>query len=98
MAEIEKPCPVCGAEKTGCGGHAVKGIIDLAGKPKPEPRVARVPRQHQTIGRAGYVGQVEEYEPKYPKIKMVPTEPDLVVSNESPKRKSKKKKGVAYDS
>lgn len=62
------------------------------------PPVVRAPRIRVRIGKAGYVGEVEEYDPKYPNVRYV-AQDDVPVAtadeepvNEAPKPKPKAKR------
>lgn len=66
-------CPVCGHDDQSCKGDqrdviSISGVVAVNGP-------MRVPKQRTRFGRAGYKGNVELYDPKYPKLRMVNEEP-----------------------
>lgn len=72
-------CPVCGHTDGACKGEereivTVSGVVKAGGP-------MRVPKQNVRVGRAGYQGNVEVYDPKFPKIRMVRLDPELEISD-----------------
>lgn len=66
-------CSVCGADDHECKGTAAVNehqIIDFTGVRTTSERM-RAPMQHVRDGRAGYIGDVELYEPTAPGVRLV---------------------------
>ena len=69
----ETACRICGAADHNCAGGVPttsRQIIDSSGVRRVVGPL-RVPRQRNTIGRAGYIGNVETFEPRAPKVRLV---------------------------
>lgn len=79
MNATDNRCPTCGADGHSCTGGAMtdsRMIITNDGARKVTGPL-RLPRQKNTIGRAGYVGRVETYDPKHPDVVLVQDDDDL---------------------
>ena len=74
------PCPICGHKDQMCV-PVERSIITQSGEVRTN-RPMRVPRQKVRFGKAGYIGQVEVYDPEYPAINLVQADDDPVTPAE----------------
>lgn len=81
-------CPVCGAEDC-AAGHYVQSVGER------EPTKPRVPLQTTRRGRAGYIGDVEVYDPQYPYVHIVTPEPEQ--ADDEAERETKRRRRKTED-